>query len=78
MELLVFGTEGCHLCEDALSLLRSLTVSGDLSIRYIDILDDDELVQQYRYTIPVVKRSDTGTELNWPFDGQQIIELLNS
>jgi glutaredoxin len=41
---------GCHLCDDALALLRSLGVEPELA----DVDADDELFRLYDWRVPVV------------------------
>jgi glutaredoxin len=41
---------GCHLCEDALSLLRELGIEPDLA----DVDADDQLFRLYDWRVPVV------------------------
>lgn len=33
-----------------------------------DITDSDILMERYQLRIPVLRREDTGAELDWPFD----------
>ena len=66
--LVLYSTAGCHLCDDAETLLRALRVQGvHLDWSIVDIADDDALFERYGWSIPVVRRDD-GTELGWPFD----------
>jgi glutaredoxin len=41
---------GCHLCDDALALLRAAGVEPDL----LDVDADDELYRLYDWRVPVV------------------------
>ncbi len=66
LELKLYSTEGCHLCEQALDMLHMLKVSPQV----IDIAYDDTLFERYGVTIPVVNFS--GIELNWPFDSKKL------
>ncbi len=72
MEIKLYGTAFCHLCEQAEAVLREIGIEAD----YIDIADDDELLEKYGIRIPVLKRADTGTELGWPFDAVAISRFL--
>ena len=38
----------------------------------IDIVDEEHLVEEYGVHIPVLKRSDNGQQLFWPFTSEQI------
>ena len=64
MEIKLYGTAFCHLCEQAEAVLREIGIEAD----YVDIADDDVLLEKYGIRIPVLKRADTGAELGWPFD----------
>jgi len=64
MKLLLYGTRFCHLCEQAGAVLHAAGVTAE----YIDIAEDDALLEQYGMRIPVVRRVDNGAELGWPFD----------
>ena len=63
--LLLYTTDGCHLCERAETLIRGRT---NASLELVEIADDAELLERYGIRIPVLRRSDTGQELDWPFD----------
>jgi glutaredoxin len=68
----LYGTEFCHLCDEAEAMLREVGIAAD----YVDIADDDELLEKYGIRIPVLQRSDTGAELGWPFDAANVLEFL--
>ncbi|ARD45533.1 glutaredoxin family protein [Colwellia sp. PAMC 21821] len=70
----LYGTEGCHLCEDALALCLSAMPAAE--VREVDIIDDDKLVKLYRVHIPVLERLSDQKKLFWPFEQKQILELL--
>jgi len=68
----LYGTKFCHLCEEAEAVVRQFQVE----VTYIDIADDDELVERYGIRIPVLQRMDTGDELGWPFDVAAVSNFL--
>lgn len=70
----LYGTDGCHLCEDALALC--LAVMPGTDVRIVDIIDDENLVEMYRISIPVLERLSDHEKLFWPFSQEQILELL--
>lgn len=75
-ECQLFGTLGCHLCELAEAELMPLVEHG-LLVELVDIAEDGPtLVEEYGLRIPVLRRMDTGEELNWPFDAEQIVAFL--
>jgi hypothetical protein len=43
----------------------------------VDITDPDDLTETYGLRIPVLRRVDTGAELDWPFDTEQIVAFLS-
>lgn len=74
-ECQLFGTLGCHLCEIAEAEIMPLVEHG-LLVELVDITDPDDLTEAYGLRIPVLRRVDTGAELDWPFDSQQVVAFL--
>ncbi len=72
--LTLYSTEGCHLCEMAFSLITEVGLAEQTDI--VDIAFDDELFSRYGVTIPVLKYLDS--ELNWPFDSEQLTNWLEN
>ncbi len=72
MKLLLYGTEFCHLCEQAEALLQAVGVSAE----HIDIAEDDALIESYGTRIPVLRREDNGAELGWPFDAEALARFV--
>lgn len=70
----LYGTEGCHLCEEALALCLSLMPKAQVTV--VDIIDDETLVALYRISIPVLERLSDQKKLFWPFSQEQVLELL--
>ncbi|HEY8863822.1 MAG TPA: glutaredoxin family protein [Candidatus Dormibacteraeota bacterium] len=50
MEIVLLTRQGCHLCDDALTSLRSLGVEPELR----DVDADDQLHALYDWRVPVV------------------------
>ena len=73
--LVLYGTGGCHLCEQAEHLLQPW-LSASLSIEVIDIAEDDVLLERYGISIPVLQRED-GECLYWPFDAHTLALFLS-
>lgn len=71
----LFGTLGCHLCEQAESLLLPWVARG-LQVELIDIADSEQHLQTYALLIPVLRRTDSAAELRWPFDAAQLAAWL--
>ncbi len=69
---ILYSSEGCHLCDDAIALCHQ--AASPILLTVVDIVDYDDLVEQYGSTIPVLQRDSDGQELFWPFD----LDTLNS
>jgi hypothetical protein len=74
-ECQLFTTLGCHLCELAEEEIMPLVEHG-LMVELVDIADSEALFEAYSLTIPVLRRVDTGAELAWPFDTEQVVSFL--
>lgn len=75
INLQLFSTAGCHLCDLAFEQVQTLPIAADIHLQVIEIGDDDALVDQYGIRIPVIKFSDN-SELNWPFEQSDILQRL--
>lgn len=51
----VYSKPDCHLCEDAMTVLRGLQSELSFSLRELDISADDALHRAYFERIPVVE-----------------------
>ncbi|MDQ9090806.1 glutaredoxin family protein [Pseudoalteromonas haloplanktis] len=69
----LYHTDGCHLCEQAQSLIDPLL--GDDSLLLVDIISDDSLIAEYQTSIPVLK-SEQGRQLYWPFTAQDVRQFF--
>lgn len=76
MELVFYTTSHCQLCELAEALLVHTPLSEPIPVDAIDIAQSEALVATYGTRIPVLKRTDTGAELDWPFDQTQLLAFL--
>lgn len=74
-ECQLFGTLGCHLCEVAEAELMPFVEHG-LLVELVDIADNETSFERYGLLIPVLRRCDTGAELNWPFSAEQVVDFL--
>ncbi|QKS82161.1 glutaredoxin family protein [Pseudomonas bijieensis] len=74
-ECQLFGTLGCHLCEVAERVLMPFVEHG-LLVELVDISEREDWVDDYALRIPVLRRLDTGAELEWPFEAEQIVTFL--
>lgn len=70
--LILYGTEGCHLCDKAQAILHQ----AGLAWYEVDIIDDDVLLERYGEKIPVLLRSESGRELYWPFSMGEVLAFM--
>lgn len=75
-ETQLFGTLGCHLCEVAEAILMPFVEHG-LLVELVDIADNEADFERYGLLIPVLRRCDSGGELRWPFDAEQVVAFLS-
>ncbi|MDV7391361.1 glutaredoxin family protein, partial [Arthrospira platensis SPKY1] len=73
----LYGTSACHLCEVAQGILDATLNPDFFTVQWVDIADSDELIERYGVRIPVLQRQQDGSELNWPFDVEQLIAFLS-
>ena len=63
--VVVYGRPGCHLCEDALTLIERVRSRVPFVLEQRDIEHDDEWFKRYLERIPVVE-----------IDGEVVFELF--
>lgn len=73
MPLILYQRDDCHLCDLALDVLAQARVPEFESV-FID--EDEALEARYGTRVPVLHRSDSGDELDWPFDVGQVAAFL--
>ncbi|MEX2474412.1 glutaredoxin family protein [Marinobacter sp.] len=76
MELLFYTTSQCHLCELAETLLVNTPMPAPIPVDVVDIAQSEALVERYGTRIPVLRRDDTGAELDWPFTRDQLLTFM--
>jgi len=76
VQLNLYSTTNCHLCEEAESLLSSLNNQYNFINTNIEIAEDITLLVRYGLKIPVLKRVDNNQEICWPFTIDEIEKLL--
>lgn len=73
-ELLLYTTQGCHLCEQAEELLQPVLdyinakLEKEVVLMPVEISESEDLVEQYGIRIPVLRVQGQSEELGWPFD----------
>lgn len=78
MELTFYTTEGCHLCEEAEALLVQVQLPRPVPVSAVDISECPDLVERYGTRIPVLRRSDSGRELSWPFSAEDVQHFVTA
>jgi hypothetical protein len=73
MRLMLFGTSGCHLCEEAEVIVNACVPDG---VDYVDIAEQEQWQEQYAMRIPVLYDPVTKQELGWPFDPREVEEFI--
>ena len=75
MHLILYQRDDCHLCDLALDVLAH---AGTPDFESVFIDDDAQLEARYGERVPVLRESESGQELNWPFDAQAVRDYLVS
>ena len=74
-ELVLFQRDNCHLCELAWEVLAQAGVP-DFDSVWIE--GDSLLEKRYGLRVPVLKHTRSSMELDWPFNAEQVSELIAS
>jgi hypothetical protein len=87
VRVLLFTTSGCHLCEQAESMLSGVLVHvnllrvesslAPLEIHIVEISEEPALVEHYGSRIPVLMLEESARELVWPFDHGRLFSFLS-
>ena len=80
IRLSLMTTAGCHLCDDAEELLKTLGQHPQLCSQFdyqlVEIAEHDQLIEQYGVRIPVITTGESDKELGWPFSLEQLGEWI--
>jgi len=71
-----YTTDGCHLCDRALAMLRPVAERRGFAVAPREIVGDTAAEAAYGESIPVVRRADSGRELYWPFSETDLYRFL--
>ncbi len=80
----LYGSEGCHLCEQALAICSAVLTAGEFE--EIDIVEQEKvahetktLVELYGVHIPVLEQLNENPSDNkklfWPFTAEHVLAL---
>jgi len=53
-DVVLYGKDGCHLCDEAKEMLETLQKHGNFRVREVDITSDPALFRRYEVRIPVI------------------------
>lgn len=76
ISLKLYTTSNCHLCEQAIELIRQLDYF--VSLELVEIIEDATLLTCYGARIPVLQRTDNLRELDWPFTLDDVNTFINT
>ena len=62
-ELIIYGREDCHLCQDMMLALQNLQQQVSFDFKVVDIDSDPQLVARYGEKIPVLISPRTNQEI---------------
>lgn len=71
-QLILYSSLGCHLCEQAKTLVEPFMAGTSWQLQEVEIADSEQLVEQYGTSIPVLYRPADGQELKWPFTAKDL------
>ncbi|WP_395343112.1 glutaredoxin family protein [Ningiella sp. W23] len=75
LRLILYTGPHCELCDHAFTVYQNLA-PANVSLVKQNIRDDAQLYHLYAVRIPVLKREDTGAELGWPFNENDLEQFL--
>ena len=73
MKLVLYGTDFCQLCDEALEVVEQALEGRQYQLEIVDISTSDELMAKYAYRIPVLKLENA--ELGWPFSSGDVLNF---
>ena len=76
MQLVLYITDDCSFCEQAMTLLGSIGQLSGSTLLTHDIAYVDQLFNQYGEKIPVLRIGNH--ELIWPFTSVEVVNLVQT
>ncbi|MGI9324659.1 MAG: glutaredoxin family protein [Pseudomonadales bacterium] len=70
----MYTTEHCSVCETAMDWLLNQDCVRGMSLRTVDIANDDALLAELAERIPVLQAG--AGQIDWPFDETQLLALI--
>ncbi|NOS88183.1 MAG: glutaredoxin family protein [Methylococcaceae bacterium] len=75
-QLLLLGTQGCHLCEQAEAIIHNCLADHAFTVTPIDIAEQEHWQAQYAVRIPVLLHAESQQALCWPFDEMAVLGFV--
>ncbi len=72
--LTLYGTLGCHLCDEADALVAPVAIRLGYEVRRLDIAEEPAAPEEFETRIPVLEYGER--RLFWPFDESGIYRFL--
>ena len=76
MKILVYVTDACSLCEEALDMIFDMSELTGHVLETVDIATDPSLMEQFGESIPILEIADQS--LAWPFTEEDIRNLVQT
>ena len=76
VHLLLYGTDSCHLCEQAARIVSESIDADSVTVDEIDVVHDEAFLNRYGTRIPVIRKVGGMGELCWPFDHRDVARLV--
>ena len=78
LSLLLLGTSGCHLCEEAETIIASCQLDKNkVTVEKLDIAEQEQYQVEFALYIPVLYHPNSLKRLNWPFCAEQIGDFIS-
>jgi uncharacterized membrane protein len=72
----LYSKEDCHLCDEAKTILVTAATGVPFHVQVVDIKRNPALEKMFGERIPVLDFGE-GTRLYWPFDLEDVLQVLN-
>ncbi|WP_051207280.1 glutaredoxin family protein [Saccharospirillum impatiens] len=77
LNLTMYTTDGCHLCEYAETVLEDVVLTEpELTWKKVDIASQDDLIERYGIRIPVIRLEGADYDVGWPFSADDVLHYL--
>ena len=76
----LYGTQGCHLCEQAEAIVQQLQGTFNIECTTVDIAEGEyaeQLILRLGERIPVLENTQLQETLDWPFDIEKLTAWLS-